>query len=414
VARVLFVSGAVGLGHATRDLAIARELRRLVPDLELVWLAGGAAREAIEASGEALLPEAHRFETGASVLESAAGEFALNLADPSYLLKPGRPARELVRWIGGIKRNLAVFREVTARARFDLVVGDETFELAFALHRDPALKRAPFVLITDWIGVDAMTRNPLERGAVRLLNGLWVRLLTRPHPACDRILFVGEPEDLPDRTFGWRLPNRRECSRRLVTIVGYVCPFVPSELPGIPALRASLGYRQGPLITCSIGGTPIGVRLLHLCARAYPSLLRHLPALSMVLVAGPGAAAAPEQLPDGVTLRGYVPDLYKHLAASDLAIVQGGGTTTLELTALRKPFLYFPLEGHFEQQLLVAERLRRHGAGRRLSFAETTPARLAEAALAAMREEATYPPLSVDGAERAAESLKAFLTPGPG
>ena len=64
-------------------------------------------------------------------------------------------------------------------------------------------------------------------------------------------------------------------------------------------------------------------------------------------------------------MRGYVPDLYRHLAACDLAVVQGGLTTTMELTAARRPFLYFPLRNHFEQNLHVAHRLDRHGAGRR-------------------------------------------------
>ena len=36
-------------------------------------------------------------------------------------------------------------------------------------------------------------------------------------------------------------------------------------------------------------------------------------------------------------------ELYRHLAACDLAVVQGGLTTTMELTAAKRPFLYFPL-----------------------------------------------------------------------
>src|SRR5581483_11384506 len=43
VPRVLFVSGSIGLGHAARDLAIARELRRLLPSVQLEWLAGDPA-----------------------------------------------------------------------------------------------------------------------------------------------------------------------------------------------------------------------------------------------------------------------------------------------------------------------------------------------------------------------------------
>ena len=70
--------------------------------------------------------------------------------------------------------------------------------------------------------------------------------------------------------------------------------------------------------------------------------------------------------------RHSVRNLYEHFAACDLAIVQGGGTTTLELTALHRPFLYFPLEGHSEQELAVAGRLQRHQAGIRMSYSKTT------------------------------------------
>ncbi|MGH2815352.1 MAG: alpha/beta fold hydrolase, partial [Actinomycetota bacterium] len=37
--RALYLSSPIGLGHARRDLAIARELRRQVPGLEIDWLA---------------------------------------------------------------------------------------------------------------------------------------------------------------------------------------------------------------------------------------------------------------------------------------------------------------------------------------------------------------------------------------
>jgi hypothetical protein len=76
-----------------------------------------------------------------------------------------------------------------------------------------------------------------------------------------------------------------------------------------------------------------------------------------------------------------------------LAVVQGGGTTTLELTALRRPFTYFPLEGHFEQNLVVAKRLARHGAGERLLYSETMPEMLAETVIGQLGREASWPPI---------------------
>src|SRR5918995_7097440 len=45
--RVLYISGSIGLGHVRRDLAIARELRRLDPEVEISWLAGDPARHLI-------------------------------------------------------------------------------------------------------------------------------------------------------------------------------------------------------------------------------------------------------------------------------------------------------------------------------------------------------------------------------
>jgi len=94
-----------------------------------------------------------------------------------------------------------------------------------------------------------------------------------------------------------------------------------------------------------------------------------------------------------------------------VAIVQGGGTTTLELTALRRPFIYFPLEDHFEQNLVVAKRLARHGAGERLIYSETTPERLAEALVGQLGREASWLAIPTNGARRAAELINNLAEP---
>jgi UDP-N-acetylglucosamine:LPS N-acetylglucosamine transferase len=51
--------------------------------------------------------------------------------------------------------------------------------------------------------------------------------------------------------------------------------------------------------------------------------------------------------------------------------------STLELTALRVPFLFFPVKGQMEQEITIANRLARHKAGLRMSLAKTTPESLA-------------------------------------
>ena len=76
---------------------------------------------------------------------------------------------------------------------------------------------------------------------------------------------------------------------------------------------------------------------------------------------------------------GYVHRLSRHLAACDVAVVQGGLTTCMELAAAKRPFLYFPLRRHFEQNLHVRHRLERYGAGRPMDFETATPETIGDA-----------------------------------
>jgi UDP-N-acetylglucosamine:LPS N-acetylglucosamine transferase len=129
----------------------------------------------------------------------------------------------------------------------------------------------------------------------------------------------------------------------------------------------------------------------------------------MVVVTGP--RIDPESVPaaDGLEVHAYVHDLHRHLAACDLAVVQGGLTTCMELTATGRPFLYVPLRNHFEQQFHVAHRLRRHRAGRRLDYHEAAPDLLAEAIATEIGREVDYLPVSSGGAARAAAMLAELL-----
>jgi UDP:flavonoid glycosyltransferase YjiC (YdhE family) len=129
----------------------------------------------------------------------------------------------------------------------------------------------------------------------------------------------------------------------------------------------------------------------------------------MIAVTGPRLDPAAFDVPDGVELRGYVPDLHRHLAACDLAVVQGGLTTTMELVAARRPFLYFPLGHHFEQQVHVPHRLDRYRAGRRMDYADTGIERLAEAMAVEIDRPVDYLPVETDGAARAAALLAELL-----
>jgi UDP:flavonoid glycosyltransferase YjiC (YdhE family) len=111
----------------------------------------------------------------------------------------------------------------------------------------------------------------------------------------------------------------------------------------------------------------------------------------------------------GVETCGYVHQLYRQLAACDIAISHGGLSTTMELTAARRPFLFFPLRSHFEQNHHVAHRLSRHGAGRRMDFAADGPEEVAAALEDELGRDVDYVPIGENGARRAAELVAELL-----
>jgi UDP:flavonoid glycosyltransferase YjiC (YdhE family) len=129
----------------------------------------------------------------------------------------------------------------------------------------------------------------------------------------------------------------------------------------------------------------------------------------VVVVTGPRIDPATVNAPAGVELRAFVPDLDRHLAACDLAVVQGGLTTCMELTAAGTPFLYFPLRNHFEQNFHVAHRLGQYHAGRRMDYATATPEVVANAMLEALSSRSDFRPVEADGAARAARMIAELL-----
>jgi predicted glycosyltransferase len=114
---------------------------------------------------------------------------------------------------------------------------------------------------------------------------------------------------------------------------------------------------------------------------------------------------------EGIEYRAYVHQLYEMLAAIDVALVQGGLSTTMELVGAKRPFLYFPLQGHFEQNRHVPHRLANYGvpAEARVDYASASPEEIARRLARTVRDRPAYREIEGGGARRAAERLAALL-----
>jgi predicted glycosyltransferase len=307
--------------------------------------------------------------------------------------------------------NFMVFHDVVSAEPYDLWIGDEAWELDYFLHENPELKTSAYCWLTDFVGWIPMPDGG-EREAFLTsdYNAEMVEHIARFPRLRDRAVFVGNPDDIVPDTFGPDLPAIRDWTESHYDFAGYVTGFDPAAMGQRDELRAQLGYRPDEKVCIvTVGGSGVGGALLGRVIEAFPEAKRRVPELRMIAVAGPriDPSTLPEQ--EGLEVRAYVHELYRHLAACDLAVVQGGLTTAMELTAGKRPFLYFPLKHHFEQNFHVRHRLQQYGAGRCMDFETSTPEGIARAIAEEIAAPVAYRDVETDGAARAAALIAEML-----
>jgi pimeloyl-ACP methyl ester carboxylesterase/predicted glycosyltransferase len=393
--RALYISSPIGLGHTQRDAAIAGELRKLHPGLEIDWLAQDPVTNVLEARGERVHPASAYLASESGHIESESAEHDLH-------------AFQAIRRMDEILlANFMVFHDLAREEDYDLWIGDEAWELDYYLHENPEQKRAAYAWFTDFVGWLPMPgAGDREAFLTADYNAEMIEHIARFPRVRDRAIFVGDPDDIVPDTFGPGLPLIRDWTEQHYDFAGYITGFDPRRL----ADRRELGYRDDERICIvTVGGSGVGGHLLRRVIAAFPEAKQRVPDLRMIVVTGPRIDPASLPAHDGLEIRPYVHELYRHLAACDLAVVQGGLTTTMELTAAGRPFLYFPLRHHFEQNLHVRHRLQRYHAGRCMDYQTASPADIAAAIANEIGRTVDYLPVATDGAARAAQLIAELL-----
>jgi pimeloyl-ACP methyl ester carboxylesterase/predicted glycosyltransferase len=392
--RALYLSSPIGLGHVRRDLAIADELRKLHPGLEIEWLSQSPVTDFLESAGERIHPASAWLSSESGHIESESGEHDLH-------------AFQAIRRMDEILvANFMVFDDVVREREYDLWIGDEAWDLDHFLHENPSLKRAAFAWMTDFVGwVPMADGGDHEAFLTADYNAEMVEHVARYPRLRDRAIFIGDPEDLVADSLGPGLPSIRDWTTEHFEFSGYVTGDRPDPADRA-RLRARLGYADDQVVCLvSVGGSGVGAPLLRRIIDSYDAAVARVPGLRMHVVTGPRLDPAAFPAPPGVAVHGFLPDLDLHHAACDVAVVQGGLSTTMELTAAGRPFLYFPLRHHFEQQVHVRHRLERHGAGRAMDYDTADPDTLADALVQELEHPRDYLPVPEGGAQRAAAML---------
>ena len=397
--RALYLSSPIGLGHARRDLAIVEELATIEPDLQVDWLAQDPVTRVLQTAGATIHPASEWLASESGHITSEASGHEL------HCFQALRRMDEI------LLANFMVFQEVVEEGNYDLIVGDEAWDVDHFWHENPELKRGSHVWMTDFVGYLPMPEGgDHEAHLTADYNAEMIEHIARFPRIRDRAIFVGNPDDIYPETFGPDLPKIRDWTEDHFDFSGYITGFSPPGPDEIDSIRNELGFEpEEKVCIVTVGGSGVGKDLLEKVIASFPMVKAQVPELRMVAVAGP--RIDPDSLPKhpALEVHGYIDRLYRHLSVCDLAIVQGGLTTTMELTAASRPFLYFPLKNHFEQNYHVRYRLDQYGAGTAMDYSATEPEGLAAAITADLGRDVNYRPVETDGAQRAARMIAELI-----
>ena len=230
--RALYISSPIGLGHAWRDVAIADELRRLHPDLEIDWLAQDPVTRVLEARGERIHP-------ASADLASESHHIASESADHDlHVFQAIRRMDEI------LIANFMVFHDLVEAEPYDVWIADEGWEIDYFLHENPELKTAAYCWLTDFVGWLPMPDGGEHEAFLTAdLNAEMIEHIARYPRIRDRAIFLGNADDIVPDTFGPGLPGIREWTEQHFDFSGYVTGAAarhgrPRRAPGRAGLRA--------------------------------------------------------------------------------------------------------------------------------------------------------------------------------
>lgn len=344
---ILFFTSPIGLGHATRDIAILEKLNRITNDIVLL------------VSGDA-----------ASTLISKKGLSVLDLYKPkSCTVKSGQlchPFRWLIKYIS-YYRECKTIAEAVIGKNIDicnLVVSDEDFA---SISASEGVSVPRTVLITD------ITETHFTNGVSSILEGWMNKSMRKLMSKCDLVIIPGDGDDFENTVH-----------------VGPIAREISDERD-ILRKKFSLDRRT---ILVGVGGTRSGQYLIEKSLEAFRNLRKRMD-IDLIVVSGPSLTLA-----DGVDFRsaGFVDNLHEYIFASDLIISLAGRSTIDESRIYGTPGIFIPIKNHFEQE----ENAKCFGYRYEDIYRLET---LIEEKLYFKRVQ----PRSVNGASRAAELISKFI-----
>ncbi|MGO9145608.1 MAG: glycosyltransferase, partial [Desulfomonilia bacterium] len=273
------------------------------------------------------------------------------------------------------KHDFFVSKKAWEDKAYDVIVGDEAFWLLTGFASRWAAKPAPFIFLTDFIGVKSMQPDVFDNLFAWYNNLKFTMSFLGP----DIYIYIGDAEEIPDEPMGFLLPGRRSWARRHCRFVRPIVSFDPETLPDKSTLRENLGLPVHKTLFIATVGPEGDAGKRATDVESVLELLRSdYPDAHFVMVS-PEAGGK-----DWIQYHGYLDELYKYFAAADFVLTQSGYGKVAELAATGTPFIAVPLDFHFEQEYVMAHRLDHYGVGKIVTLRNNSPETIAAMALQLM------------------------------
>lgn len=285
-----FFSSPIGLGHVTRDIAIANNFENVSTN----FVSGSGA---------------------AKILKNLDFKVQDVYNPPSFIVENGTlksPARWLWNYYQYYKDCKKISQKILQEDNPYLVISDEDFASLTVAQK----MKIPTILITD------VLETRFTKGLASFIEKKMNKSMQEIIKKCDIVIL---PENGDDQD------NIRR-----------VGPIVRQTNYSREELRKKNSFEKKTIII-SIGGTDTGLFLIE---KALDTISKINQDIEVILVSGPAISKKFEN----VRNLGFVDNLHELIFAADLLISLAGKSTIDEANAYGTPGIFIPIKGHFEQE----------------------------------------------------------------
>ena len=285
-----FFSSPIGLGHVTRDIAIADNFK----DISVNFVTGSGA---------------------AKILKKLDHKVQDVYNPPLFIVENGKLNNQ-TKWLWNYyqyyKNCKNISEKIIKNNNSQLVVSDEDFA-SLTVAQDLEI---PNILITDVLetkftkGIASFIERKMNKSMMKIIKN------------CDVVIIPEKGDD-------------QNNIKRIGPIVREI-NFSREEL------REKFEFNKTTIVI-SIGGTNAGIFLID---EAIKAILKINQDIQIILVSGPAVT----KKFDNVKNLGFIHNLHEIIYASDLIISLAGKSTIDEANAYGTPGIFIPIKGHFEQE----------------------------------------------------------------